>query len=541
MHRHYEQLARVAEATSRAVIITDRHGRIVWANDGFTEISGYLLGECVGKSPGSFLQGPETDRETTVRVGEAIRAGKEIEVQIINYSKVGEKYWIDLKIEPLFDKNGALDGFMAIEADITERIAKDEELRLLTTRFELATRAARIGIYTFDWQSGEIWWNDIAYEIFDRDPKQYRPSLESWRAMVHPDDLELVSTAMDGGDGLEKLRRIQYRILASDGSIRHIFSRGARSEDRAATRFTGSILDITDRIASENRERQLQKLLRESAHQAGMAEIATGVLHNVGNVLNSLGIANNTVEELRKAMHLERLEKAVHLLADNRGSLGSFLSEDVRGKHLPDYLSALATDLKAKDRDLYRELETVSKLINHLRDIVSVQQSVASVGGLSESIDLRTLAQSALLVQGSTLSTIKIEEEYEEMPPVVSDPHKLMQILVNFLRNAIDAVSASDNRPCRIVLRLTRDSSAASFSVTDSGIGMPPEVIAKLWQFGYTTKQKGHGYGLHNSANAARSIGASVTANSDGLGKGSCFTLRVPFQAPGEASGAVAA
>jgi signal transduction histidine kinase len=117
---------------------------------------------------------------------------------------------------------------------------------------------------------------------------------------------------------------------------------------------------------------------------------------------------------------------------------------------------------------------------------------------------------------------------YEDVPLVTTDRHKLLQILVNFLSNARDAIQVSATHPGRIVVRLGRDGDHALFSVEDSGVGMSEEVLSHLWRFGFTTKPKGHGFRLHNSANAARAIGATIAAQSDGQDKGSRFMLRLP-------------
>jgi PAS domain S-box-containing protein len=525
-----EQLARVAAAPRCAVLITDREGLTVWANDGFTEISGYRLDEIVGKKPGRLLAGPDTERATVARIAAAVRAGRGIECDIVNYSKFGRRYLVGLTIEPWYNESGELDSFMAIEFDITERVARDEELRVMTSRLDLATRAALVGIFDYQSNTGEFWWNEMAYEIFRRDPNAFKPSLESWLALVHPDDRAFVRTDAEGGSGMPRFQPIQYRIIDDGGAVRHLFSQGEPSA--AAGRSTGSFLDITTRIESEQRERALHEKLLENAHQAGIAQIATGVLHNVGNVLNSLGIANAMVGTIHKAMRLERLEKAGELLATNRETLPLFLTEDARGRHLPDYLIAMSAQLGVADKDLKAERETVDRLVNHLRDIVNAQQSVAMIGGLCQITDLRKLAETALLVHGMTTSNVEIVELYELVPCAQTDPHKVLQILVNYLSNAHDAVTAANSPPGRIVLHLKRDADHAIFSVTDSGVGMSADAMGRLWQFGYTTKPKGHGYGLHNSANAARAIGAEVMAASDGPGRGSSFTLRLPLRLP---------
>ena len=175
------------------------------------------------------------------------------------------------------------------------------------------------------------------------------------------------------------------------------------------------------------------------------------------------------------------------------------------------------------------ELETAGKLLHHLSDIVSAQQELARAGGRRESLALVDLVESALLLQASEFGRIEIVREYGEVPVIMSDRHKLMQILVNLISNARDAVQeAAPERP-RILVKLSRDGNHVLVTIEDSGIGMSEEVLSQIWQFGFTTKVKGHGFGLHNSANAAHEIGGTLTAHSDGVGHGARFILGLPI------------
>ena len=303
---------------------------------------------------------------------------------------------------------------------------------------------------------------------------------------------------------------------------------------------TAAIRDITARVQSEEREYRLQQQLRESSHQAGKAEIATGVLHNVGNVLNSLGIAHSTAARDLQALRLDRLEQAISAIRNNRATLAAFLTEDERGRNLPDYLAALAEHVTRNVQAVNAEMKTIDQLLHHLRDMVSAQQASARPGGSYEPIDLKELADAALLSQEPTLARIDVVRIYEDLPHVTTDRHQLLQILVNLISNARDAILVSDVQPGRIVVRLCRDGDHALVTVEDSGTGMSEEVISRLWRFGFTTKPNGHGFGLHNSANAARAIGATIVAQSEGQGKGSRFILRLPVdsdsQLPREAA-----
>ncbi len=531
---HLSRLAQVVQATASAIIITDAEGVTVWVNEGFTRITGYDFAEAVGRTPGQLLQGADTDHRERARIGAALRARKSIAAELINYAKDGRRYWIGMKIEPLLAANGELDGFMAIEADITKRHEERQALEQMTRRFNMATRAARVGVFERDADWGVVWWSEGMWDIFGQNPSEFKPTIESWLGLIHPADRERIRLELIDLTRNRAAINLQYRIVRQDGEIRHVQSIGAPADlqDGAVDRIAGITLDTTERIRAEEREQVLQNQLRESSRLAGMAEIATGVLHNVGNVLNSLGIANTTARRDLKAMRLDRLEHASGLLLSNRATLASYLTEDERGRHLSEYLPALSAQMSANARTIQAELETTQQLLHHLGDIVSAQQELARLGGRRESLRLNELVETALLVQAAELTHIELVREYQELPPIMTDRHKLVQILVNLISNARDAVQAGASAHPRIVVKLQVDGHHVVAAIEDSGIGMSQEVLSQLWQFGFTTKEKGHGFGLHNSANAAHEIGATLTAHSDGAGCGSRFILRLPIDNP---------
>jgi PAS domain S-box-containing protein len=534
--RHLSRLASVARATASAVIITDIDGVIVWVNDGFTRITGFSSAEAIGRIPGQLLQAPNANREEAERVRFALSERRSVAAEFINHRKDGRTILIGMKIEPLLAASGECDGFMAIGADITERHERRRALDLLTSRFNLATRVARVGIYERDVGAGTVWWSDVMFEIFGQDPATFTPDVDSWAALIHVEDRD---RAIANGGAAHRLRSadsIQYRIVRPDGTVRYVQSIGSSATQEAldgagsspSIRIVGIALDVTERVEAEARERVLQEQLRVSSHQAGMAEIATGVLHNVGNVLNSLGIANATARRHLKSLRVERLETVAAMVRENRTSLATFFMEDPRGRHLPEYMPALAAELSGTAGAVQVEMNVIETLLNHLRNIVSAQQAHAQGGGLREPVNLRDIMESALAMQAPELGRTEIVRDYADLAPVTTDRHKLLQILVNFVSNARDAVTLGGESPGRITVELRGEDDHAVISVTDSGVGMSEVVMANLWQFGYTTKVDGHGFGLHNSANAAQEIGATIAAFSEGAGAGSRFVLRLP-------------
>ena len=405
------------------------------------------------------------------------------------------------------------------------------DTEILAMRFDIATRTVGVGVHERYVDERDMWWSDAMWDIFGQDPGTFRPSADNWLAVVHPDDQDYVR-ANGGAWGVPRSAvSLQYRIVRPDGTIRHLQSMASSTKAHNGSKgcLAGITLDVTERVSAEQRAFGLQQKLRESSHQAGMAEIATGVLHSVGNVINSLGVSHTTIRRGIKALRLEQLEQATALILANRAALAHFLTADTRGRHLPDYLPALSSQICSQVQTVQSELETIDKLLEHLRDIVNAQQARANVGSYREPIHLAELLDVTLLAQALEQSHIQVLRKYEEVPLITTDRHKLLLILVNLLNNARDAVLAVAVQPGTVSVHLSREGDHAVISIEDSGVGMSANVLQQLWRFGYTTKPDGQGFDLHNSANAAQEIGATLTAESDGPGRGSRFTVRLPF------------
>ena len=428
------------------------------------------------------------------------------------------------------ERRGARRVRLADAADADRTAALD----LLTSRFDLATRAAGIGVYDLDPESGAVWWSDVIYDIVGRTQQNFSPTITAWQALIHAEDLSRLRAEESASERTREPLDTRYRVVRPDGSIRHVQSIAsfAHTQQVGSRRRIGVLLDITERIEAERRERVLEAQLRESFHQAGIAETANGVLQSVEQALSGVGVAAAVMRRDLTALRPERVEQVAALLASHRVDIATFLTEDVRGKYLPDYLLAIAQQLKDNSSGLDAALGEINRHVRLLRDIISAQQSLIPMGGSLEPTDLRDLIEVALLVQAPDFAQIEIQRMFEDLPLVLTDRHKLLQIIVCYVSNARDAMLLGGAAPPRVVLRLYRDGDDAVFSIQDTGLGMSEETLSHLWEFGFTTKRNGHGFGLHASVKAARDIGAVLRADSAGLAKGACFSARLPLGGP---------
>ncbi len=274
--------------------------------------------------------------------------------------------------------------------------------------------------------------------------------------------------------------------------------------------------------------RTAQAKLVEASRKAGMADVATSVLHNIGNVLNSVNVSSQIITALVKASASTRLTKTLELLT-SKPEPGKFIDEDPRGKKVLPYLEGVDRTLKAERERTLAEMESLTKAIEHIKATVTMQLALARDGTnrkLIEGVALDELARSAVTML-DTGSGVRFVCECEAIV-LQTDRHKLLGIMTNLLANARDAVRARGDGAITIKTRREGDDTVA-LDVTDDGIGISADTLERIFNHGFTTKPNGHGFGLHASACAAMELGGTLTARSEGLGLGSTFTITLPL------------
>jgi signal transduction histidine kinase len=298
------------------------------------------------------------------------------------------------------------------------------------------------------------------------------------------------------------------------------------------TGMTLFVRDITARREAEARLSELHRVLVDVSRQAGMAEVATGVLHNVGNTLNSVNISTQVITDRLRQSRVSGLAKAAHLLSEHSTDLASFLTEDAQGKTLPAYLKALSRQLQEERDSLLQEMHALGESVEHINSIISMQQMHARTVGVVEQVAVPQLIDEALRLHAGAFEQhgIRIERDYAPVPPLFVDRHKLLQILINLLSNAMHAVEESqrEDKRMRLSIRPTPDGTGTLIEVADNGVGIAPENLPRLFMQGFTTKKTGHGFGLHLSALAAAELKGRLTCSSPGIGQGATFTLELP-------------
>ena len=294
--------------------------------------------------------------------------------------------------------------------------------------------------------------------------------------------------------------------------------------------YVAQIQDISDRKRAEAALERSHAELLEASRRAGMAEVATEVLHNVANVLTSVTLASTLLDEGAANSKSGNLQTLVAILDQHKSDLGAFLIDDPVGKLMPSFLGApvRATGRRALRRPGRPRLP-LRRSVEHLIAIVTAQQRL----GKAES-GLRKVAVADFVTDALSLGSIalhpgvRIVKEIEPGLTATVDVHRALQVLVNLIRNAIQACENSENGEQMVIVRASTAGRLLRIAVIDNGGGIDPAILGRIFTYGFTTKKEGHGFGLHSSLLAARVLGGELFVHSDGPGRGSSFTLELP-------------
>ncbi len=425
-----------------------------------------------------------------------------------------------------------------VESRTRELVATAESLKANEARMRAIIEHAADGIITVD-EGGQIEvFNPTAGHIFGYDPgelvgKSIRPLFAEGFSIDSEGNL-------NGGSsderGMQPTRagEIAGRRKNGDEFPLHI----ALSEVRLGSRklYTAVVRDLSEQKRIENERSLMNERLMEASRLAGKAEVATAVLHNVGNALNSVNTSAAVLAGMIEGSSAPSLTRVSLLMDKHTADIGHFLADDSAGRLVPAYVSELAQILESERRGALGELTTLMTNIDHIKAIVRMQQTHARARvDVGMDVTAQELVDDALKVSGNSLHrhAVSLQRDYGETVRMTVDRHKVIQILVNLLSNAKDALVACERDVRMIVVRITTDANQfVSVSVTDNGRGIAAENLDNIFNYGFTTKLDGHGFGLHSSAVAAIELGGSLLAHSDGPEQGATFTLKLPREIP---------
>lgn len=528
-----ESLQALTTNSPDAIARLDRKFRFVYCNPAFERAAGSAATDLIGKTWVEAGQPVIPEWEQGLR--QTFQTGTEGCVDFSYETAAGQRFF-EARLVPERGENGKVQFVLAVTRDVTRLRAAAAELRRETALLEALVNSSLDGILVVNHQGQKVAQN----EQFDRLLK-IPPHIVG----QHHDQerLEFVTNATKSPQKF--LERVEYlyahpdetsrdEIEFKDGTVLDRYSAPVRGKTGQHYGRIWMFRDITERKLTEAKVAALNKELIASSRQAGMAEVATSVLHNVGNVLNSVNVSATLIADRIKKSRAASLMRVADLIEKNAVHLGEFLTNDPQGRQVPAFIAQLATHLGQEQTGLLTELAQLKKNVSHVKDIVSMQQSFAKLSGTTEPLQLTDLMEDALSMNANSLNRhdITIIKDFQDVPLVTADKHKVLQILVNLIRNAKHACDDSGRDDKQMTLRILGGPEFVRLSVRDNGVGIPPENLARIFSLGFTTKKHGHGFGLHSGVLAAKEMGGALRVHSDGAGRGAAFTLELPIAAP---------
>ena len=426
-----------------------------------------------------------------------------------------------------------------LRTEVVERGRAEESLRESEARVRAIVDTALDAVVTMDTTGRIVGWNSQAETIFGWKREEVLGQSLS-QTIVPPQHREAHERGLKrfvaSGHGPVLNTRIEITALRRDGREFDVELAITPLKTQGGLEFSAFLRDISERKRAEAELARAQQELLNVSRQAGMAEIATGVLHNVGNVLNSVNVSANLVSDQVRKTPVADLSRVVALLREQGANLGAFFTSDPRGPKVAEFLAQVAEKFTRQQESQLTEVAALQKNIEHIKDIVAMQQSYAKVSGLTENLSPVELIEDALRMNAGSFQKHEVELVRElpaDLPRVCVDKHKVLQILVNLLRNAKHACDDAGREDKRITVRAVNENDRVRITITDNGVGIPPENLTRIFNHGFTTKKTGHGFGLHSAANAAKEMGGGLTVHSEGAGHGATFTLELPAAAAG--------
>jgi signal transduction histidine kinase len=411
------------------------------------------------------------------------------------------------------------------------------EMSLINKQLEHTQQLARLGYWLYNTKTQQISWSNEMYYLTGLDPLKDIPNFNDYVEMIHKSYRDMFLKLIDVVEQTSTTQEIELQFknkLAKDDvwHLIKIYPETDLNEDNECPMVSAIVLDITKQKNYEEDIHKAHRQMVEMSRQAGMSEVATSVLHNVGNILNSMIISLETLNHAASKNYPNKLSMVSQMIEDNREQLSIYLSEDEKGKLIPDYLAELAKIMSVEHAKNSNELHSINESLKHITEIISSQLIYAKPNQIVEEIDIsQTIDMAVQMAIGTHQKHITLTRAYTNNVNIKTDKTKLLQILVNLIRNAYESVIKNEkSTPKKIMLSVKRVRNQLQIIVDDNGEGISKKNLKQIFNFGFTTKKKGHGFGLHSSAIAAKEIKGGLKVESQGVEKGASFILTLPLE-----------
>lgn len=520
-----EFLAAIFDSSQDAIIAASSEGIILTWNHSAEKLYGYTAEEALGQSVNIFTpDGHENEIKSVIK---KISEGAHLHnYRAIRRHKDGHLVSVSVTVSPVKNLKGEIIAVSAITRDLTEQDAAE-------IKFKGLLESAPDAMIIIDSDSKITIINSQTEHIFGYKREELLglnvevlvPDIFRFDETTQREEFFNESSVRHIGLGT-----ILY-ALRKDGSEFPVEISLNPMQTIDGLLVIAAIRDVTERKKNEQEIHELNLRLLKSAREAGMAEVASYIIHNIGNALNSLNVSSTLITETYSKSSFHDLFLALNLLKDHKDNLKDYLFNDPKGKLILPLLLALLDPLQKNYKIACQEIANLSDGVQNICDIISAQQALSKVSGLNEMLQLKDIMGLTLKLLGTQLSDkgITVTEEYDDLPAFNVDKSKLAQIFLNLIQNAEDALKSSlctvDDKEINVSIKRSIDNKTVRVIVNDNGEGISAENLSKIFEYGYTTKHDGHGIGLHSCYTYAEELGAKMSASSKGIGQGASFMI----------------
>ncbi|MCL9683622.1 ATP-binding protein [Legionella maioricensis] len=405
------------------------------------------------------------------------------------------------------------------------------EMRQLNQKLENAQHIVGLGYWSYDGKCDRAIWSNELFSMLGLNPINNPPNVQQFMELVYEQDRYELQQKLE--TALEK--KINYecelRVRHADGTYRWYKTIGHCLEEEK--QLEGIFIDIHKNKIAEEKIKDLNQQISSTARRAGMAEVATTILHNIGNILNSSNTSINLLKNNLNQNYMKKLFKIIEMLSQHKEDLSDFLTNDSKGRLIPEYLVVLSKRILEDSQNNMIEVDNLINDLKHINEIVAMQKPLSGTSSINEQIYIPEIIETVLsmTISKSESEFIEVIKELDQCPLIVNDKSKLLQILVNLVQNAKEAVllnTTNSIKKIKIVINKNHDNSL-QIKIIDNGIGIKHNNLNRIFSFGFTTKLTGHGFGLHSSALSAEAMGGALFAESAGEGCGAQFILTLPI------------
>ncbi|MBT7713449.1 MAG: PAS domain-containing protein [Deltaproteobacteria bacterium] len=447
--------------------------------------------------------------------------------------------------------NHMIEAIMTREKRIIDDSMVIEEGR---QRLEMAVEASEAGIWDWNIMDGSVVFSDRWVTMLGYEPDEIENHVSSWEKLLHPEDSKVVQQELNAHlEGKTAIYQTVHRLRTKSGAWRWIQDTGrvvSRGEDGTARRMLGTHVDVTSRRQNEmeltryreqleemveERTRELKEAQNELinlAIESGRAQLSAMILHNIGNAMTPVGVRVAEMKQDNPGQRIsEYLRRSYEDLVAHAEHLADYVTEDERGKEVFAFMGKLIRSMSEHQQGLSDSLDKISEAVNYVSEIISLQQNYAAGKRENrEMTDLNRLMEDALKMQSTAIEKRKIRVDKDlapGLPPLIIDRNKLMQVVVNLIKNSYEAMDGLQGDAPFLAVRTFTTAGHVGLEVRDSGIGVEPERIGRIFEFGESGKGSS-GFGLYYCSMFVEANMGKLDFISDGPGKGA--TVRLTFE-----------